>query len=70
MFPFVAEKRAAEYEAKPGPSKRKKLEGDVPLDVVKDVVQNITSPTLMIGPEVYIFQHIFELNDSYYLCSM
>ena len=42
----------AEDEAKPGPSKRRKLEGDVPLDTVKDIVQNITSPTLMIGPEV------------------
>ena len=49
---FTAEKRAAEDEAKPGPVKRKKLEGDVPLDAVKDIVQNITSPTQMIGPEV------------------
>ncbi len=60
MLVLVAagEKRAAaEEDVKPGPVKRRKLEvdGDVPMDELKEVMQVVSSPTKMLGPEVSLF---------------
>lgn len=36
--------------------KKKRIEGDIPADTVAELVANITDPSLMLGPEVNLFQ--------------
>lgn len=38
-------------------SKRVKIEGDISMEVVKEIVSTITDPELMLGPEVNTMLH-------------
>ncbi|XP_014664151.1 PREDICTED: histone acetyltransferase KAT2A-like isoform X2 [Priapulus caudatus] len=38
-------------------SKRRKIEGDIPMQVISDILETITDPTSMVGPESTLLHH-------------
>jgi hypothetical protein len=54
MMDFSAgEKRKLDSTSSlPEDTKRVKIEGDIPMEVVKEIVSTITDPEHMLGPEV------------------
>ncbi len=65
IFSCVGEKRPLEdaYSTIDEPPKRKKLEGDIPMDTITEFITTITDPKEMLGPEVD--WHIYNPFSSY-----